>query len=64
MWVTRFMIVFTRVWIPIFMTVYYLLAEYFIILSPFSVYWILLFLVGTCISVVYILRTEEEISII
>nr|MDO8081481.1 hypothetical protein [Candidatus Freyarchaeota archaeon] len=61
---TRFMIVFTRVWIPVFMTVYYLLSEYFVILSPYDPYWILLFLVGTGLSIVYVEKTEEEISII
>ncbi|MFB0560878.1 MAG: hypothetical protein ACETWM_06675 [Candidatus Lokiarchaeia archaeon] len=61
---TRLIILITRGWIPIFMTVYYILAEYFIILSSYSPYWILLFLIGIGFSVGYILKTEEEISII
>jgi hypothetical protein len=61
---TRFMVVFTIVWIPVFMTVYYLLAEYFAILSPYDPYWLLLFLVGIGFSIVYVLRTEEKVSII
>ncbi len=61
---TRLVILITRVWIPLFMVIYYLIAEYFLIFSPYSPYWILLFLVGLGISIVYVLVTEEEVSII
>ena len=61
---TRFMIVFTRIWIPVFMTVHYLVAVYFVFLSPYDPYWVLLFLVGMGLSIVYVLRTEEKVSVI
>ncbi len=61
---TRFIILITRGWIPVFMTAYYLLAEYFLIIPAYSPYWSLLFLIGLGFSIGYILITEEEISII
>lgn len=61
---TRLIILITRVWIPVFMTAYYLLAEYYLIFPAYSPYWILLFLIGVIIATGYILKTEEEISII
>jgi len=61
---SRLVVLVTRGWIPIFMTVYYLLAEYLVIVPPDSPYWIILFLIGFCLSITYILKTEEEISII
>lgn len=60
----RFMIVFTRVWIPVFMTTYYLVAQSSEIFPADSFYWVLLFLGGVVLSVVYVFRTEEQVSII
>ncbi|MHA1645492.1 MAG: hypothetical protein ACTSV0_10730 [Candidatus Freyarchaeota archaeon] len=61
---TRLVVLVTRGWIPIFMTAYYILAEYLVIVPPDNPYWIILFLIGFGLSVTYILKTEEEISII
>jgi len=60
----RFMIVLTRVWIPVFMTTYYLIAQYSEIFPADSFYWVLLFLAGIVASVIYVFRTEEQVSII
>jgi hypothetical protein len=60
----RFMIVFTRVWVPVFMTAYYLFAQYSEIFPADSFYWVLFFLVGIVLSLVYVFSTEEQVSIV